>query len=183
MRLDATSGMASLDRVATFDTSQAQITMPGSLFTIGASYVISVMAILQTGIDYAGGTLLRVGFPSAMREAVTARLLFAASCGNGKIDAAYEECDDGGVATATCNADCTKAHCGDSVFNSLSGETCDTAGDSLLCDSDCTAVVCGDGHVNAAVGERCDLGAQNGKAGQCCSSTCTLVPPATSCSS
>ena len=29
--------------------------------------------------------------------------------------------------------------------------------------------------------EACDKGAQNGMAGVCCSATCALVPPATSC--
>ncbi len=181
MQLDATGGAASLDLVATFDTSLPQVTMPASLFTLGSSYVLSIAAQQQGDVDYPGGKLRQFGFPRSAREAVTARLLFASSCGNGAVDAAYEECDSSGVATATCNPDCTKSACGDGVANSVAGEACDTGGDSLICDSDCTPVVCGDGHVNTVAGEACDLGAQNGMAGQCCSATCTLVAPATHC--
>ncbi len=155
--------------------------MPASLFSVGGSYVVSVAALQAGGVDYPGGTLRRYGFPRLAREGVTARLLFASSCGNGNVDAAYEECDSSGVATATCNADCTKSKCGDGVLNTLAGETCDTGGDSTICDADCTTAICGDGHLNMIAGEQCDLGAQNGMTGACCSSTCTLVQPATAC--
>ncbi len=36
-----------------------------------------------------------------------------------------EECDEGGVNTATCNADCTTSICGDGKVNGASGEICD----------------------------------------------------------
>lgn len=171
----------SLTRLASFDTPSNTVTMPASLFKVGDSYILSVTAISDPTTNYASGVLRRVGFPNSMREAATARLLFATSCGNGSVDAAFEACDSSGVATATCNADCTTPVCGDGFVNTVAGELCDDVGESLICNADCTPAVCGDGKPNLARGEACDLGAQNGQAGQCCSSTCRLVPPATSC--
>jgi hypothetical protein len=181
LQLDAPSNVPALDQVVTFDTTQTQIEMPAALFTTGSSYVISVAAETQGNVDYPGGKLRELGFPRTSREGVTARLLFAASCGNGTVDAAYEDCDSSGINTATCNADCSKAMCGDAVANSAAGEQCDTGGDSLICDSDCTNVMCGDGHVNAVAGEACDKGAMNGMVGGCCTGACQLANGATSC--
>ncbi|MCB9627105.1 MAG: hypothetical protein H6725_07015 [Sandaracinaceae bacterium] len=80
-------------------------------------------------------------------------------CGNGAIDAVSgEQCDDGGVETATCDLDCTNAFCGDGQRNMTAGEACDTAGNSATCDANCTTAVCGDSYVNPAAGETCDSG-------------------------
>jgi hypothetical protein len=173
---------ANLEVIATFDTFTTSVAMPASLFKVGDSYVLSVVAIVDPTTDYAGGTLALVGYPNSEREAATARLLFAASCGNGVVDAPYEECDRSGVATDTCNPDCTKAVCADGFANTAAGELCDDAGASLACNADCTPASCGDGKLNSVRGETCDLGAaQNGQPGKCCSATCTVVPPATTC--
>lgn len=172
---------AALSEVAQFDTTETQVSMPAELFTVGSEYVISVADELNTGVDYAGGQLRRQGFPIHMREAVTARLLFSSSCGNGTVDAAFEECDSSGVNTSTCNADCTKPKCGDAVPNTMAGEQCDTAGDSVICDADCTNVMCGDGHLNQVAGEVCDQGAMNGAAGGCCTTGCLYSAGHTSC--
>ncbi len=76
-----------------------------------------------------------------------------------------EECDEGGVDTATCNADCTEADCGDGKVNSANGEECDggTLGGTIgtetaSCNADCTESVCGDAKLNTEAGEQCDLG-------------------------
>ena len=167
--------------ITTLDTAATTLSMPASLFKLGDSYVLTVTAMVDPTTDYAGGTLRLEGYPDGMREAATARLLFAASCGNGTVDAAYEECDASGAATATCNPDCTKPICGDGFANAAAGEVCDDAGESVACNKDCTPASCGDGKINATRGEQCDLGAQNGQPGACCSATCTLVPPATKC--
>ncbi|RMH45258.1 MAG: tandem-95 repeat protein [Deltaproteobacteria bacterium] len=88
------------------------------------------------------------------------------SCAHGglddPIDVPYElgdleeECDGGGVDTATCDADCTFAVCGDGYTNpnATVPEQCDDGGvDTALCDADCTFVECGDGYCNAEAGE------------------------------
>ncbi|TMQ06043.1 MAG: hypothetical protein E6J90_47360 [Deltaproteobacteria bacterium] len=142
---------------------------------------MTVTAIVDASTDYAGGVLRRLGYPDLQREAAIARLLFAASCGNGMVDMAYEECDASGDATAACNPDCSRPVCGDGFTNAAAGELCDDAGESLACNKDCTRASCGHAKLNAVRGEQCDLGAQNGQSGACCSATCTLVPPATKC--
>jgi cysteine-rich repeat protein len=106
------------------------------------------------------------------------RLLLSSTCGNGAVDAVYEECDTRGVEDATCNADCTKVRCGDGIVNAAAHEVCDDVVDSLVCDDDCTAVVCGDGHVNQVAGETCDDG--NATNGDGCSGC--VVDPGFSCS-
>lgn len=183
MHLADNGNSATLPIVAMFDTITNAAVMPPSLFHAGDSYVIAVDGVVTPTIDYGRGILLRQGYPNSRREALTARLLFAASCGNGMVDAAYEECDGSGIATAACNPDCTRPVCGDGFANTAADEACDDAGESLACNKDCTPASCGDGKVNSVRGEVCDLGsAQNGQPGACCSATCTLVPPATTCS-
>lgn len=172
---------ATLAITAVFDTATNSVVMPPSLFQVGESYFIAVDGVVTPTVDYARGILLRQGYPNSRREAVTARLLFAASCGDGVVDPAHEDCDSRGAATAACNPDCTRPMCGDGFTNTAAGEACDDAGESLVCNADCTPASCGDGKRNATRNEACDLGAQNGKPGACCSATCTLVPPATSC--
>ncbi|KNC51325.1 uncharacterized protein AMSG_12067 [Thecamonas trahens ATCC 50062] len=70
-----------------------------------------------------------------------------------------EVCDEGGVHTVSCDADCTAPSCGDGMVNAAAGEECDTAvTSSLFCSPTCKSinVVCGDGVV--APGEDCDTG-------------------------
>lgn len=56
-------------------------------------------------------------------------------CGDFSIDAG-EECDEGGVDTATCDADCTFVSCGDNYANAAAGEQCDDGND--IDDDACT---------------------------------------------
>jgi carboxypeptidase-like protein len=47
-------------------------------------------------------------------------------CGDGVVDAAAgEQCDQGGVDTATCNSNCTLPFCGDGHVNLAAGEQCE----------------------------------------------------------
>ena len=84
-----------------------------------------------------------------------------------------EACDQGGVNTGTCDADCTTRVCGDNFVNSAGGETCDQGGvNTATCDADCTTPTCGDDYVNSAVGEQCDSGGVNTVS---CDSDCTTA--------
>ena len=163
---------ATLNLIATFSTTTTSAVMPATLFEVGGSYVFSVATVVDPTTDYAGGTLRRQGFPVAIHDAVTARLLFASSCGNGVVDAPFEQCDSGGLATATCNPDCTLPLCGDGFANTLAHESCDDAGDSVFCNANCTQAACGDGHIHAAGGEQCDDG--NLQSGDGCSPDCVI---------
>lgn len=174
LHLTSNGAAATLSPVATLDTMTSAAMVPAPLLRAGDSYVVAVAAIVDPTTDYAGGALRRMGFPFSQREAVTARLLFASSCGNGVTDAAYEECDAGGVATALCNPDCTKPVCGDGFANAAAGEACDDAEDSLVCNANCTPATCGDGHVSSLRAEACDDG--NSKDGDGCSSSCLIEP-------
>lgn len=173
MQITADGTSAALPVIATFDTTILTVTMPASLFAIGGSYVFAVAAIVTPATDYASGVFRSLGYPLSRREAVTARLLFATSCGNGVVDASYEECDTSGVATAGCNPDCTRPVCGDSFANAAAGELCDEGGGSATCGDDCTLTVCGDGRIHF-IAEECDDG--NTANGDGCSSTCQLEP-------
>jgi hypothetical protein len=69
----------------------------------------------------------------------------SAICGDGIVEGS-EQCDTGGVDTATCNRNCTLAICGDGYVNVAAGEQCEppgTAGCSSTCrtsSSPCVAV-------------------------------------------
>jgi cysteine-rich repeat protein len=165
---------ATLAPIATFDTTAPIAVMPPSLFAPGGSYVFSVASVVDPTINYAGGTLRRQGFPIAIHDAVTARILFADSCGNSVVDAPFEECDSGGAATATCNPDCTRPLCGDGFANLRAREQCDDAGDSAFCNADCTRAACGDGRIHFLGGEECDDGNTNPFDG--CNADCFIQP-------
>jgi cysteine-rich repeat protein len=160
------------DLIATFDVSNNRVTMPSSLFQVGDSYFLAVAAVADPTIDFTAGMLRRHGFPIWQQEAVTARLLFAAACGNGIIDAPYEECDGLGVMSSDCNPDCTTPRCGDGFANAAAGEACDDAGTSLDCSDSCTPASCGDGHIGSH--EDCDD--LNTADGDGCSSDCLIEP-------
>ncbi len=93
-------------------------------------------------------------------------------CGDGHPWAGIEACDDGGVNTNNCNANCTKPTCGDGLVNAAfvptgapGPEQCDNGTvnnvnqnqDSAACTSKCQVNVCGDNNVLAGV-EQCDPG-------------------------
>jgi cysteine-rich repeat protein len=174
MQLTSAGTSSTLTAVAAFDTTTSAATMPPSLFAVGESYVFAVGTVVDPTTDYAGGVLRRQGFPVSFHEAVTARLLFAASCGNSVVDAPFEQCDSGGIATDRCNPDCTQPVCGDGFANAAAGETCDDAGDSIVCNADCTPAACGDGRVHPGGGEGCDDG--NQRDGDGCSADCLIEP-------
>jgi cysteine-rich repeat protein len=76
-------------------------------------------------------------------------------CGNGVTDVG-EDCDDGGIDTMSCNADCSAPICGDSHVNTAAGEECDV-GDAIEgdgCNSTCQVEECGNGVKDS--GEECD---------------------------
>ncbi|MDH5720339.1 MAG: DUF4215 domain-containing protein [Spirochaetia bacterium] len=79
-------------------------------------------------------------------------------CGN-SIQEAGEVCDEGGVQTVTCEANCTLPSCGDGITNALTGEQCDTFGfQTAGCETNCLLPACGDSIINLAAGESCDSG-------------------------
>jgi cysteine-rich repeat protein len=83
-----------------------------------------------------------------------------------------EDCDEGGVNTATCDADCTVPACGDGVHNARAAEPCDDGGqDTVTCDGDCTLPTCGDGWWNPAASEQCDTAGNSSG----CDQNCTLA--------
>jgi MYXO-CTERM domain-containing protein len=98
----------------------------------------------------------------------------ACDCGD-TIVAAIEECDDGGVDTANCDADCTFVVCSDGVTNMAAMEACDD-GNNVDCDGcrgNCSAVEtgCGDGFTCGTEG--CDDGNMADDDG--CDSNCTVT--------
>lgn len=114
----------------TVHTAATKITLPSALFGNGGFYVVTLAA--QDDLpDLVHGRIFATG--DALRSATIAsgRLRFAATCGNGVVEAG-EDCDDKGE-SATCNADCTPAVCGDGVLNQAGGEACDTIDDTTAC--------------------------------------------------
>jgi cysteine-rich repeat protein len=96
------------------------------------------------------------------------------SCGNAFVDPG-EQCDNGGIATASCDVDCTLPLCGDGTLNPAV-EQCDAgAGNSNVpdasCRTNCLPRRCGDGVIDIQHGELCDDG--NVIAGDGCNSNCT----------
>ena len=62
-------------------------------------------------------------------------------CGDGVVDAAAgEQCDEGGIDTATCNSNCTVPVCGDGHVNRAAGELCES---DSHCPSGFRCVACG----------------------------------------
>lgn len=96
------------------------------------------------------------------------------TCANSMIDPG-EDCDEGGIDTPTCDADCTSIECGDDVLNIAAGELCEhgmgLGGESPSCNSDCTPSVCGDGVLNVTGLEACDTLGESAS----CDEDCTLV--------
>ena len=105
-------------------------------------------------------------------------------CGDHNVLEGIEECDDGGVDTATCNHDCTLPVCGDGLVNTEADEQCDNGTvngvnqnqDTAACTSRCKINVCGDHHVLEGI-EQCDPGRDdfgNVRDTATCDHDCTL---------
>jgi len=113
-------------------------------------------------------------------------------CGDGYLNQATEECDDGNqVGGDGCSASCEiEADCGDGVLDV--GEECDDADssdtfydendidddgvcviDDLHPEFSCQNNICGDGYLDP-VSEQCDLGSLNGIDGSGCLADCTF---------
>ena len=100
--------------------------------------------------------------------------LHAAACGDGHVNTATEDCDDGDTTDSNngCSTMCKFNNvCGDG-FTATAAEQCDTGGDSATCDTDCTAPECSDGHVNTMANEQCDDG--NFDDSDHCTSSCVI---------
>ncbi len=93
-------------------------------------------------------------------------------CGDGDVDAPFEECDDGNRDTGDgCGAQCQVEICGDGLLTPPL-EVCDDGNviDGDGCDANCTPTACGNGVVS--VGEQCDDG--NVVDGDGCRADCSL---------
>ncbi|HTJ46813.1 MAG TPA: DUF4215 domain-containing protein [Kofleriaceae bacterium] len=156
--------------LGTFHTSGTSLPIPAQLLEVGGFYYFRIAAV-QDKSDYNGGHLLEMGFPWSFARTSTNVIRLSSLCGNGNVDSG-EECDTAG-ASATCNADCSKATCGDTHVNTFTGEQCDNGTDDTpTCDgATCKHPVCGDGHQNYWA-EECDDG--NTSSGDGCSSGCKL---------
>jgi cysteine-rich repeat protein len=108
-----------------------------------------------------------------------------AVCGDGKTDAAREECDNGaanGTPGNACAADCHLIACGNGILEA--GEECDDGdlrddndclSSSLTPGTECKLARCGDGITQSVDHvEDCDHGIDNGKPGDACSATCHI---------
>lgn len=91
------------------------------------------------------------------------------TCGDGILDGAFEDCDDGRLNSDTtpnsCRTTCEAPSCGDGVTDS--SEACDDGNDieNDDCTSSCVRNVCGDGILNLGV-EDCDDGSLS-STGEC----------------
>ena len=98
-------------------------------------------------------------------------------CGDGRTEG-KEDCDEGGVDTETCNADCTFPVCGDEYINTVTGEECDDGNQAEddQCNNVCLFTSCGDDVIQDPNGngesETCDDGVYNGFP-LYCNPTCT----------
>ena len=133
--------------VATEELSRASITtmagIPETYQVINWDSPICGDSVLEDGEECDDG--------NADRADACTDVCRNATCGDGRVYAAMEECDDG-MANADTRAD--------------------------RCRTDCTAPRCGDGVVDT--GEGCDDGAANGTGAGACPSDCAEVGPSTS---
>ena len=127
----------------------------------GSVYEISAGGDFTDEPPFATGVAISGGYTG---------LQYVHGCGDGVVHVGVEDCDEGGVDTASCDADCTDVECSDEHVNAAAGEDCDDGGESASCDADCTEVECGDSTRNSAAGDECDDG--NTVDGDGCSAQC-----------
>lgn len=134
---------------------------PGTMITLTAS------AGTDSRFAGWGGACTGMGTCTLTLTAATdvTAMFASAGCGDGVIDSADgEQCDSGGVDSATCNAlTCKASQCGDSYVNNAAGEQCDAGtANTATCNGTsagslaCKTATCGDNYVNSAAGEQCD---------------------------
>lgn len=151
---------------------------PATGVLFGVDLVIPVSANLVT-IDPATAAVTTIGPSSTALDAIA----FEPVCGDGVLDAPWEECDDSNTVDLDgCSAGCTlEASCGDGIVQP--GEDCDDSNtvDGDGCSATCTIEGCGDGVVQPP--EECDDSNTVDRDG--CSATCTTqlcqAAPATGC--
>ncbi|HYB98786.1 MAG TPA: DUF4215 domain-containing protein [Candidatus Limnocylindrales bacterium] len=96
-----------------------------------------------------------------------------AFCGDGSLWHGHEECDSGGVSTATCTPDCKLARCGDGHLAPRI-EACDDGNsvDDDACPTDCSEATCGDGTTSLGF-EECDR--EDAMYAGVCTDDCRLI--------
>jgi cysteine-rich repeat protein len=139
--------------------------------TITASASFTVPVGLEFKLPAKQGIVL-AGPPATGTVTGTAAKNWApARCGDGVVNQAGEECDDGNQVNGDgCDNNCTVTRCGNGIVDP--GEQCDDGNqvNSDGCEANCTLPTCGNGILDA--GEQCDDGARNGTPGDGCSSSC-----------
>ena len=139
--------------------------------TITASASFTVPVGLEFKLPAKQGIVL-AGPPATGTVTGTAAKNWApARCGDGVVNQAGEECDDGNQVNGDgCDNNCTVTRCGNGIVDP--GEQCDDGNqvNSDGCEANCTLPTCGNGILDA--GEQCDDGARNGTPGDGCSSLC-----------
>ncbi len=171
-----------------YDASTTLATFDPSLTPAGGSILVDLTPQVAAWVQGAPneGLLLeqttgRVAFgsseaPSASRPKLKVCYTIPEVCGDGVLNPATEECDDGNTSNSdSCLSNCTIAYCGDGIL-SPGVEGCDDGNliDSDDCPSNCQPATCGDGFVAQTwtIWEDCDDG--NGSNNDGCTNQCTF---------
>lgn len=162
-------------------------TQPGACNTSCTSRNFCGDAVQQTGEACDNGTNAdQYKTAQSPANACAPGCMLPASCGDGQLQPAFEQCDRGGLnndasyGSQSCKKNCTLGgYCGDGTTNGP--EECDNAAQNgkgygaNSCGYDCKAGPrCGDGTRNGP--EQCDKGAQNGVKGSGCTAACEIEP-------
>ncbi len=160
----------STDAQGTFAVTYANTLAVPGVDTITASAAFTVPVGLKFKAQGIQGIVL-AGAPRPGTVTGTATKHWVpAACGDGIVNQAGEECDDGNLVDDDgCDHNCTPTVCGNGVVTS--DEICDDGNllDGDGCDFNCTPTACGNGVVTT--GEQCDDG--NSVNGDTCDTNCT----------
>ncbi|MEM6991921.1 MAG: hypothetical protein AAF721_15540 [Myxococcota bacterium] len=77
-------------------------------------------------------------------------------CGDNIVEG-DEECDEGGLATETCDIDCTAVVCGDGIVNAIAGEICEPGDEYLNANCDSCVVECNGGFADCDGAVGCEV--------------------------
>src|SRR5579883_433601 len=147
----------------TFAVTGSDTITASASFTVPVGLEFKLPA--KQGIELAGPPATGTVTGTAAKNWAPAR------CGDGVVNQAGEECDDGNQVNGDgCDNNCTVTRCGNGIVDP--GEQCDDGNqvNSDGCEANCTLPTCGNGILDA--GEQCDDGARNGTPGDGCSSSC-----------